>query len=151
MCCHNFRQSACFMIFLCLIFLIDQLTYPYYYNHFPKVLVFQINLVIMRYLLMYLISMWRVKRSELKKFWLHCGIVLCVTVTKPENLPREFFDLGHAFYAFNDVNCNFYGLLGGRVTRYPLMKRHIFSWLFTKLDDFLPFVIYMVQWSLGNK
>ena len=37
--------------------------------------------------------------------------IMCNTVTKPENLPREFFDLGHAFYAFNDVNCNFYGLL----------------------------------------
>ena len=32
-----------------------------------------------------------------------------------------------------------------------LMKRHIISWLFTKLDDFLPFFLYMVEWSLGNK
>ena len=31
------------------------------------------------------------------------------------------------------------------------MKWHITSWLFTKLDDFLPFVIYMVEWSLHNK
>ena len=31
------------------------------------------------------------------------------------------------------------------------MKWHITSWLFTKLDDFLPFVIYMVKWSLHNK
>ena len=32
-------------------------------------------------------------------------------------------------------------------SRYPLMKRHISSRLFTKLDNFLPFVFYMV----GNK
>ena len=31
------------------------------------------------------------------------------------------------------------------------MKWHIISRLFTKLDDFLPFFIYMVYWSLGNK
>ena len=31
------------------------------------------------------------------------------------------------------------------------MKWHISSWLFTKLDDFLLFVIYMVEWSLHNK
>ena len=29
------------------------------------------------------------------------------------------------------------------------MKWHISSWLFT--NDFLPFVIYMVEWSLHNK
>ena len=31
------------------------------------------------------------------------------------------------------------------------MKWHITSWLFSKLDDFLPFVIYVVEWSLHNK
>ena len=30
------------------------------------------------------------------------------------------------------------------------MKWYISSWLFTKLDDFLPVVIYMVEWSLHN-
>ena len=34
---------------------------------------------------------------------------------------------------------------GGRGTRYNLMKWHISSWLFTKLDDFLPFFIYDVM------
>jgi hypothetical protein len=34
-------------------------------------------------------------------------------------------------------------LLGGRGTRYNLMKWHISSWLFTKLDDFPPFVTYI--------
>ena len=29
LCCHNFTQIANFMIFFCLIFLIDLLTYPY--------------------------------------------------------------------------------------------------------------------------
>ena len=29
LCCHNFTQIANFMIFLCLVFLIDLLTYPY--------------------------------------------------------------------------------------------------------------------------
>ena len=29
LCCHNFTQIANFMIFLCLLFLIDLLTYPY--------------------------------------------------------------------------------------------------------------------------
>ena len=36
-------------------------------------------------------------------------------------------------------------------TRYPLMKHHISSWLFSKFDDFLSFVIYIVQWSLSKK
>ena len=36
-------------------------------------------------------------------------------------------------------------------TRYPLMKHHISSWLFSKFDDFLSFVIYVVRWSLSNK
>ena len=40
---------------------------------------------------------------------------------------------------------------GGRGTRYNLIKWHISSWLFTKLDDFLPFISYMVYWSLLNK
>ena len=31
------------------------------------------------------------------------------------------------------------------------MKWHITSWHFTKLFDFLPFFIYMVEWSLHNK
>ena len=31
------------------------------------------------------------------------------------------------------------------------MKWHVSSSLFTKLDNFLQFVIYMVWWSLGNK
>ena len=31
------------------------------------------------------------------------------------------------------------------------MKWHISSLHFTKLDNFLPFVTYMVEWSLGNK
>ena len=31
------------------------------------------------------------------------------------------------------------------LSRYNLMKWHISSWLFIKLDDFLPFVIYMVD------
>ena len=31
------------------------------------------------------------------------------------------------------------------------MKLHITSWLFTKLDDFLPFAIYMVEGSLHIK
>ena len=39
----------------------------------------------------------------------------------------------------------------GRGTRYNLLNWHISSWLFTKLDDFLPFVYYMVEWSLHNK
>ena len=38
---HNFTQSTYFVIFLCLVFLIDLLTYPYQKN-FPKMLVFQI-------------------------------------------------------------------------------------------------------------
>ena len=40
---------------------------------------------------------------------------------------------------------------GGRGTGYPLMKWHIGSRLFTKWDDFFPFVFYMVDWSLGNE
>ena len=36
-------------------------------------------------------------------------------------------------------------------TRYPLMKRHISSQFFSKFDDFLSFVIYIVQWSLSKK
>ena len=31
------------------------------------------------------------------------------------------------------------------------MKRYISSWLVTKLNDFFPFVVYMVLWSLHNK
>ena len=34
---------------------------------------------------------------------------------------------------------------------YLLMKWHINSRLFTKLDDFILFLFYMVKWSLGNK
>ena len=41
-------------------------------------------------------------------------------------------------------------LKGGRGTRYPLMKWHISSCLFTKLDDFLPFVFNRVEWSNQN-
>ena len=32
-----------------------------------------------------------------------------------------------------------------------VMKWHVTSWLFTKLDDYLLFIIYMVEWSLHNK
>ena len=41
LCCHNFSQSEYIMIFFCLVFLIDLLTYPYQ-NNFPKMLLFQI-------------------------------------------------------------------------------------------------------------
>ena len=37
------------------------------------------------------------------------------------------------------------------LSRHNLMKWHITSCPFTKLDDFLPLVIYMVAWSLHNK
>ena len=37
------------------------------------------------------------------------------------------------------------------LSRYNLMKWQISSWLFTKLDNFLPLVYYMVEWSLHNK
>ena len=39
----------------------------------------------------------------------------------------------------------------GLGTRCLLVKWHISSRLFTKLDDFLPFVFYMIEWSLHNK
>ena len=37
---------------------------------------------------------------------------------------------------------------GGRGTRYNLMKWHIRSWLFTTLDDFLPFVCLLHGWVI---
>ena len=35
--------------------------------------------------------------------------------------------------------------------RYNIIKWRISSWLFTKLDNFLPFIYYMVGWPLHNK
>ena len=44
----------------------------------------------------------------------------------------------------------------GLYTFYPLFEVHLCTvtfglWFFTKLDDFLPFVYYVVEWSLHNK
>ena len=49
------------------------------------------------------------------------------------------------------IMASLYTFKGGRGTRYNLMKWHISSWIFTKLDEFLPFVSYMVKWFLGSK
>ena len=83
-------------------------------------------------------------KGQLNSEWIHEVIVSPKMPTKTYVLKIIPMFVFWENWVHHNLLLRLSDLYGGRGTRYNLMKWHISSWLFTKLDDFLPLFIYIV-------